>query len=222
MFTERKSLVERLIAEGVLRSKPVINAMIKVPREKFVPPELKRQSYVDTPLPIGYGKTISAPHMVAMMNELLSLEVGNRVLEIGAGSGYHAATIAEIVAPEGAVNPGHVYTVEILPELAKMAEKNLRETGYSSRVTVIQGDGSMGYAAAAPYDRILVTAAAPRIPPPLIEQLKEEGLLVLPVGGQYGFQELLTVRKEASGKVKVRSHGGCAFVPLMGEYGFSS
>lgn len=220
MFMKRKTLVDRLIAEGILKSEPVIKSMMKVPREKFVPSNIKSQAYLDTPLPIGYEKTISAPHMVAMMNELLRLEKGNKVLEVGSGSGYHAATIAEIVEPEEVFTKGHVYTIEIVSELAKLAEINLRKTNYAKRVTVINGDGSIGYREDAPYDRILVTAAAPKVPTPLIDQLKNGGFLVLPVGGQHGFQELLIVEKDESGKVSVKNHGGCAFVPLLGEFGF--
>jgi len=219
-YRRRKTMVENLVAEGVARSRKVIGALLRVPREKFLPPELADHAYDDNPLPIGHGKTISAPHMAAIMNEVLELEEGHRVLEVGAGSGYHAATIAEIVAPEGEPGAGHVFTVEIVPELVEMAQENLKKASYASVVTVILGDGSGGYLEEAPYDRILVTAAAPQIPPVLLEQLKPGGILATPVGGRFSYQTLVVARKDARGKVTFEDHGGVAFVPLLGKYGF--
>jgi len=159
--------------------------------------------------------------MVAIMNEALELEVGHKVLEVGAGSGWHAATVAEIVAPSDAPREewGHVWTIEIVPELAMMAKRNIEANGFSDRVTVLHGDGSLGYPPEAPYDRILVTAAAPEVPRPLVEQLKEGGILLIPVGGLHFFQELLRIRKEG-GRTRVEYLGGVAFVPLRGKYGF--
>lgn len=159
--------------------------------------------------------------MVAIMDEALELEVGHKVLEIGAGSGWHASTIAEIVAPTDAPKKGwgHVYTVEIVPELAKSAKSNIENTGYGGRVTVICGDGSLGYPEKAPYDRVLVTAAAPGIPPPLTEQLRGRGVLVIPVGGIYLYQTLVRVRKK-NGKFMEENLGGVAFVPLVGKHGY--
>ncbi len=217
---DRRSLVESLRRQGILRSDTVIKAMLKVKREEYLPPEEREYAYVDSPLPIGSGRTISAPHMVSIMNEALELQLGLIVLEIGSGSGYHAATIAEIVAPEGASSIGHVYTIEIVPQLAKFAKENIEKTGYGDRVTIIEGDGSVGYFDKAPYDRIVVTAAAPRIPEPLLEQLKNDGIMVVPVGGQHMFQTLVVARKDRDGKVKMEDRGGCAFVPLTGKYGF--
>jgi len=155
------------------------------------------------------------------MDEALELEVGNRVLEVGAGSGWHASTIAEIVAPTDAPkgNWGHVYSVEIVRELAEFARKNVEEAGYSDRITVICGDGSLGYPEKAPYDRILVTAAAPDIPKPLVKQLKTRGILVIPVGGIYLYQTLVRVRK-GDGKITEENLGGVAFVPLTGRHGY--
>jgi len=158
--------------------------------------------------------------MVCIMDEALELEVGHRVLEVGAGSGWHASTIAEIVAPTDTPKEkwGHVYTVEIVPELAEFARKNVEKAGYGDRITIICGDGSMGYPEKAPYDRILVTAAAPDIPKPLIEQLENGGILVLPVGGIHLYQTLVRVRKR-DGTVTEENLGGVAFVPLTGRYG---
>jgi protein-L-isoaspartate(D-aspartate) O-methyltransferase len=159
--------------------------------------------------------------MVSIMNEALQLEVGHKVLEVGAGSGWHAATIAEIVAPSDAPRSewGHVYTVEILQGLADFARKNIMNNGYGDRVTIICADGSMGYAEKAPYDRIFVTAAAPDIPKPLIEQLKPNGIMLIPVGSVSLFQSLIKVVKGVDGKIREENLGGVAFVPLTGRYG---
>lgn len=157
------------------------------------------------------------------MDEVLELEVGNKVLEIGAGCGWHAATVAEIVAPSDMPKEkwGHVYTVEIVSQLADLARTNIKNAGYNDRVTIICGDGSLGYTEMAPYDRILVTAAAPDIPKPLIEQLKSGGVLVIPVGGVYLYQTLLRIRKQ-DGRIIEENLGGVAFVPLTGKYGHRS
>jgi protein-L-isoaspartate(D-aspartate) O-methyltransferase len=159
--------------------------------------------------------------MVSIMNEALQLEVGNNVLEVGAGSGWHAATIAEIVAPSGSERSqwGHVYTVEIVQGLADVARKNIMKAGYGDRVTIVCEDGSMGYAEKAPYDRVLVTAAAPDIPKPLIEQLKPTGTMLIPVGSASLFQNLIRITKGRDGKIKEENLGGVAFVPLTGRYG---
>jgi len=159
--------------------------------------------------------------MVSIMDEALELEVGHKVLEVGAGSGWHASTIAEIVAPIDKPKEewGHVYTVEIVPELAEFSRKNVEKTGYGNRVTIICGDGSEGYPMKAPYDRVLVTAASPDIPKPLVEQLKAGGVLVIPVGGIYLYQSLLRVRK-VNRKLVHENLGGVAFVPLTGKHGY--
>ncbi len=159
--------------------------------------------------------------MVSIMNEALQLEVGHKVLEIGAGCGWHAATIAEIIAPKDAPRSewGHVYTVEIVQGLADFARKNIMNAGYNDRVTIICADGSVGYAEKAPYDRILVTAAAPDIPKPLIEQLKPNGIMLIPVGSVHLFQSLIKITKGVNGKTREENLGGVAFVPLTGRYG---
>jgi protein-L-isoaspartate(D-aspartate) O-methyltransferase len=156
------------------------------------------------------------------MNEALQLQTGQKILEIGAGSGWHAATVAEIIAPKEAPRSewGHVYTMEINQNLADTARKNIMNTGYSDRISIIVGDGSRGYPPKAPYDRIFVAAAAPTIPKPLVEQLKPGGIILIPVGSPSLFQTLLKVTKGADGKLEEENLGGVAFVPLVGEYGF--
>ena len=155
--------------------------------------------------------------MAAIINEALELEPGLKVLEVGGGSGYHAATVAEQVRPNG-----HVYTIELLAELVVIARRNLERAGYTDLVTLVQGDGSLGYKQHAPYDRILVTAAAPKVPAILIDQLNPLGILVIPVGGRWFPQELLEIRKSADGRTHRKSLGGVAFVPLIGKEGFES
>jgi len=217
--SERKKLIERLELEGVIRSEKVKKAMLKVPREEFVLPEYRKYAYIDSPLPILKGQTISAPHMVALMCEIADLEVGHRVLEIGTGSGYHAAVIAEIIAPKDSLEKGHVYTIERIPELAEFAIKNLRKAGYADRVTVIVGDGTLGYSKEAPYDRIIVTAAAPKPPKPLLDQLKVGGKLIIPIGSRY-LQHLYVIEKKGRNEFVRESITPCVFVPLVGEHGW--
>jgi len=218
--SKREQLIENLKKEGIIRSEKVEKAFRRVPRELFVPEEYREYAYFDEPLPIGYDQTISAPHMVAIMTEELSPEIGWRVLEVGTGSGYQSAIIAEIVAPseEPRERWGHVFTVERIKPLAEKAMENLKRAGYGERVTVLVGDGSLGYPEASPYDGIIVTAAAPRIPEALIEQLKPGGRLVIPVGDRY-FQRLHAVSKRAD-KLEVKIKDPCVFVPLIGREGF--
>jgi protein-L-isoaspartate(D-aspartate) O-methyltransferase len=188
----------------------VLQAMTKVPREIFVPEEIMSRAYDDTPLPIGQGQTISAPHMVAIMCDILDLQKGMNVLEVGGGSGYHAAVMAEIIGPEG-----HVYSVERVPELVRQARGALKRAGILN-VTVVEGDGSNGLPEHAPYDRISVAATAPAVPEPLKDQLKKGGKLVIPVG--VGYQELLLVTRKNGFVVEEKM--GVVFVPLIGEHGF--
>jgi protein-L-isoaspartate(D-aspartate) O-methyltransferase len=206
--TERIKLVEGLRFYGI--SERVLDAMKKVPRHLFVPPPYRAQAYADHPLPIGEDQTISAPHMVAMMCDLLDLLNGMIVLEIGAGCGYHAAIMAELVGEDG-----HVYTMDRLSSLVNSASENLRKAGYSN-VTVLLGDGTLGIPDHAPYDRISVACAAPDVPPPLIDQLKSGGKMVIPIGRH--FQELYLVER-INGIIK-KDKGGVIFVPLIGKYGF--
>ncbi len=212
---ERNRLVDSLKQRGYVTSKAVEEAMRRVPREEFLPSDLWEEAYIDSPLPIGEGQTISAPHMVAIMAENLELKPGLKLLEVGAGSGYHAAVCAEVVGPEG-----HVYTIERITELAAFAEDNLKRTGYSKIVTVVLGDGSKGLPEHAPYDRIFVAAGAPDVPPPLMAQLASDGMLLVPVGGRW-YQDLIRVTKKGS-KLHRENLGGCVFVPLIGEYGHES
>ena len=188
----------------------VISAMSRVPREMFLPDLLQSRAYDDTPLPIGRGQTISAPHMVAIMCTILDLQPGMNVLEVGGGSGYHAAVMAELVRP-----CGWVYSVERISELAEEARSNLARAGVEN-VTVIHSDGSLGLPEHAPYDRISVAATAPSIPESLKQQLKSGGKMVLPVGRDS--QELYLVTRKNGFSVERKM--GVIFVPLIGQEGF--
>ncbi|WP_297417042.1 protein-L-isoaspartate(D-aspartate) O-methyltransferase [Thermococcus sp.] len=204
--------VETLAEEGIIRSDKVRRAFLKHPRYLFVEERYRAYAHVDEPLPIPAGQTVSAPHMVAIMLELTELESGMKVLEIGTGSGWNAALIAEIVKTD-------VYSIERIPELVEFARRNLKQAGVKN-VQVFPGDGSMGFPPRAPYDRIIVTAGAPKIPEPLVEQLNPCGKLVIPVGGCHPWQDLYIVEKTVKGEVKKRRWGKVAFVPLIGEYGW--
>jgi len=183
----------------------VMRAMAQVPREAFVPAHEQLYAFANGPLPIGYGQTISQPYIVALMTDLLACGPDDRVLEVGTGSGYQAAILAQVVR--------QVYSVEIIPELAEQAAERLARLGYSN-VESRQGDGYLGWPEHAPYNGILVTAAAPSIPPPLVAQLKEGARLVIPVGPAYGHQELILVNKREDGEVETTDVLGVAFVPL--------
>jgi len=213
------NLVNRLRNSGYLRTAEMERALRMVPREEFVHPTTREYAYSDTPLSIGHGQTISAPHMCVIMCEAMKLRPGYTVLEIGAGSGYHAALCAELVAPKDTSTPGHVFTIEIVERLIAFAKDNLERTGYSDRVTLIHGDGGKGLPEKAPFDRILVAAAAPDIPQPLVDQLAPDGIMLIPVGSRGFFQNLLMVIKGSKGEISRRNWGGVAFVPLTGEYG---
>lgn len=210
----RKDLVEKLFNQGYIKTEKVKEAMLKVPREEFMPPENSSYAYLDRPFPIGNGQTISAPHMVAILAEKLELTDGMNILEIGTGLGYNAAVVAEIMGDEG-----HVYTIERIPALVEKSRENLNKTGYSQRVTVMEGDGTTGYPDKAPYDRIYGTASAPKIPEPLKEQLKIGGKLIMPVGSDY-YQELLLVMRISEDQYQTRNLGGVVFVPMIGKHGW--
>jgi len=210
----RQRLVESLRRSGYISRPDVVEAMMSVRRHLFVPARHSTDAYADHPLDIGEGQTISAPHMVGIMAEQLDMHKGNNVLEVGAGSGYHAAVAAHIVGPRG-----HVYTVERIDSLAEMARANIERAGYSSVVTVVAGDGSLGLPEHAPYDRIFVACAAPEIPAPLVQQLKEGGKMLVPVGTSHFGQDLMMVEKK-NGRAVKSDLGGCVFVPLIGEHGF--
>ncbi|MEW6502272.1 MAG: protein-L-isoaspartate(D-aspartate) O-methyltransferase [Thermodesulfobacteriota bacterium] len=188
-------------------SAQVLAAMGKVAREEFVPPAFRPNAYDNSPLPIGSGQTISQPFIVALMTDLLLPEATDVILEIGAGSGYQAAILAELVKT--------VHTIEIIPELAHAAAARLARLGYEN-VAVQEGDGYQGLADHAPYDGIIVTAAAPHIPPPLIAQLKPGARLVIPVGLPHSVQELMVVSKDRHGKIGEENVLAVAFVPLTG------
>lgn len=211
----RKLMVRRLTETGYVSSPRVAKAMELVERHLFLPSAMQYEAYMDTPLHIGEGQTISAPHMVAMMAEALDLRSGQKVLEVGGGSGYHAAVMAELVKPDG-----KVISMERLPMLADRARASLRATGYDSWVEVIVGDGSKGLPEKAPFDRISIAAAAPYVPEPLQQQLLDGGKLLIPVGGKF-YQELILVTRRRDSYVQ-KDLGGCVFVPLIGEYGFKA
>lgn len=202
----RLRMVEDQIRARGVRQPEVLEAMTEVPRHLFVPDEVRDQAYADKPLPIDFGQTISQPYMVALMTELLELSGDERVLEIGTGSGYHSAVLARVA--------DEVYTVEILEPLARRAAVRLRSLGYGN-VTVRTGDGYGGWPAHAPFDAIILTAAPQKIPPPLIDQLKVEGRMVVPVGDV--LQDLLLLIKNRDGSITSKRIAPVLFVPMTGE-----
>lgn len=194
---------QQIEARGV-HAPRVLDALRRAKRHLFVPPEQAPYAYDDRPLPIGYGQTISQPYIVALMTELVRPEPTHKVLEIGAGSGYQAAVLAELVT--------HVYTIEIVAPLAEWAAERLRLAGYHN-VTVTHGDGYYGWPEQAPFDAIVVTAATPHIPPPLLEQLKEGGRMIIPVGSPFRTQQLVLVEKQ-DGAITTRNMLPVRFVPF--------
>ncbi len=211
MQKEKQLLIEYWIKNNIVSDKRVIDAFKKVKREDFVLAAFRSDAYEDVPLPILKEQTISQPTTVAMMLEFLELKPGLKVLEIGAGSGYNAALIAEIVGKEG-----FVITTEVIKELAEFAEENLKKAKIKN-VKVLHTDGSKGWPTNAPYDRIICTAAAPKIPEVYIKQLKEGGIIVIPIGPQYG--QSMIKGKKVKGKLETDNLGSFMFVPLVGKFG---
>jgi protein-L-isoaspartate(D-aspartate) O-methyltransferase len=198
---------DQLEARGIKEEK-VLRAMRTVPRHLLVPKNVRNRAYHDTPLPIGHGQTISQPYIVALMSEILEVKNGDRILEIGTGSGYQAAVLAEMGA--------EVYSIEIVDALATRADKDLKTLGY--KIHVRSGDGYKGWPEFAPFDAIIVTCSPSAIPKPLVEQLKEGGRMAIPVGGS-GVQELLLLEKRSDGSMKRTSVAPVRFVPMTGEAG---
>ncbi|MGZ4968906.1 MAG: protein-L-isoaspartate(D-aspartate) O-methyltransferase [Methylobacter sp.] len=218
-FSGQRHALVNIIKAEVIRTRdflnqdsldePVLAALLKVPRHEFVPDSERPYAYDNRPLPIGYGQTISQPYIVAVMTDLLKLKKTDRVLEVGSGSGYQAAILAELA--------DSVYTLEIIEPLARQAAANLKRTGYDA-VHTRSGDGYYGWQDAAPFDGIVVTAVASHIPPPLIKQLKPGGRMVIPVGAPFMTQYLVLVTKDADDKITTRQILPVSFVPLTGKH----
>jgi protein-L-isoaspartate(D-aspartate) O-methyltransferase len=205
----RANLIEHLSSE--IKDRRVLEVMARLPREKFVPPEVRRQAYEDSPLPIGYEQTISQPYIIAMMTEALQLTGGEKVLELGTGSGYQTAILAELAR--------QVISVERVPALAESAREVLQELGYKNIEIHLAGE-TLGWPPDAPYDAILVTAGAPDVPEDLLDQLAIGGHMIIPTGSRY-LQELCKVTKRQGGNI-VRNLGGCRFVSLIGKNAWSN
>jgi protein-L-isoaspartate(D-aspartate) O-methyltransferase len=204
----RVRMVVSQIEERGVEDQLVLNAMLTVPRHLFVPDQYINQAYEDHPLPIGYGQTISQPYIVALMTEALRIKPGDRVLEIGTGSGYQAAVLAQMGV--------ETYSVEIIPELAEQAKERLSDLGYD-HVYLLNADGYFGWEDFAPYDAIIVTAAPDHLPQPLVNQLKEGGKLIIPIGPIGAVQTLWSIQKD-QGEIKATNLGPVSFVPLTGEH----
>lgn len=203
----KMELIEELKVQDI-KDKRVLDSILKIKREKFILKEKIKEAYENKPIEIGYGQTISQPYTVAFMIENLELKEDSKVLEIGSGSGYNAAIMSQIAKI--------IYSIEIIPELVEFAKSNLKKSKIKN-VKIIQGDGSIGYKKEAPYDRIIVTAASPEIQEELLNQLNENGILIIPVGN-LGSQEMIKIKK-INGKIKKEILGEFTFVPLKGKYG---
>jgi protein-L-isoaspartate(D-aspartate) O-methyltransferase len=206
----RDRMVEEQLAARGITDKKVLDVFRKVPRHNFIDPGLYQRAYTDHPLPIGKGQTISQPYMVAFMVQLLQLRKEDKVLEIGTGSGYGTAILAELAKD--------VFSIETIEELAVKAEGTLKKMGYKN-ILIKTGDGTSGWEEESPFDKIVVTAGSPEIPRSLIDQLANSGKLVIPVGSRFS-QTLTLIEKSEKGAVSKKSEGGCAFVPLIGKYGW--
>ncbi len=216
-ITQRKAMVERYQRTGYIKSQSMAEAVQRVPREKFMDPNYMEHAYIDQPFPLpgDGGQTISAPYMYPIFYEPLNIKPGDSILEIGAGSGYGAALARELVGEKGLV-----VTIEINEITCKFAETNLKRTGYGD-IKVICGDGSAGYPEDAPYDAICITAASPRVPYHLVEQMKTMGKLMVPVGNAYNMfgQDLIMITKEMDGSTKEENLMKVTYVPLLGKHG---
>jgi len=214
IYQQKIRLINYLKEGGFIKTEKVEEAMINVDRSIFVPQKYINESYEDKPLPIGYGQTISAPSIVAYMTELLELREGDKVLEIGTGSGYQTAILSYIVKEKGLI-----ISIERIKELSEIAYKNLEKLGLHKNVKLIVGDGSIGYENDKPYDRILITAASPKIPNFIYDQLKNGGIAVMPVG-PIEEQKLVVLKKDELGKITIEYNISVIFVPLIGYNGF--
>lgn len=212
---QKEKLINHYKQYGYVKDNRSFDAFRNVPREYFLPEKLFNQAYMDHPLPLmDTRQTISAPHMCCMILDYLLLEKGHKILEIGSGSGYQAALIAEVIKEEG-----HVFTIEIVTDLISFARDNIKKAGLDSFITVIEGDGTLGYHDEAPYDRIILTAAGPTIPPPLMNQLKIGGYLVMPLGRPLSTQTMIRVKKLSETEHETEKLTLVGFVPLRGKYG---
>ena len=212
----KKNLAESFKKNGYIRNKGIYDVFMKVPREEFVLDEDREHAYEDHPLPVLRNQTISAPHMCMLILSFGDFLPGQKVLEVGSGTGYQAALIAELIGSEG-----FVYGIERIDMLAEMGMRNLEKTGYSDRVLVIAGDGTLGWPdeTIPPFDRIIITAAGPQIPQPLIKQLKIGGKLYMPLGDAFLFQNWIEVTKLSDNEIKRKNLLEVRFVPLIGRYG---
>jgi len=210
MILARRDMVERQLRDRGISDQRILAAFQDIPRELFIPPGRMSEVYEDHPVPIGYNQTISQPYVVALMTQLLDMQPHHRVLDIGAGSGYQAARLAKLAA--------HIWAIERIPELASRASKTLKELGIAN-VSIIVGDGSMGYAEATPYDRIISAAAGPEVPQAWIDQLADGGRIIAPVGA-IDVQSLVEVTKNG-GDIRQRNLGAVRFVRLIGKHGWS-
>jgi protein-L-isoaspartate(D-aspartate) O-methyltransferase len=216
---DKNHLISMYKDRGLVKDNNAFKAFNEVPRELFIPEKYSSSAYLDHPLPLmNTGQTISAPHMTIMILEYLELIKDLKVLEIGAGSGYQAALIAAAISSNFQTK-GHVFSIEIVPELVNYARNNIKMVNYDKMVTILEGDGTQGYREESPYDRIIITAAGPKLPPPLIEQLKVGGILVMPVGKPRSYQAMTRFRKISESEITEEVLSSVAFVPLRGEHG---
>ncbi len=211
-LSERHRMVAEQIEARGIQTPEVLHAMRIVPRHEFVPASERASAYHDSALPIGHAQTISQPYIVGLMTELLQTKAGDKILEVGTGSGYQAAILAEMGA--------EVYTIEIVAPLAERARQTLTKLGFIDKVSVKAGDGFAGWPAAAPFDAVIITCAVSEIPQPLVEQLKPGGRMVLPLGRHLAYQTLTVVTKRDTGKLIYQDITGVIFVPMTGPHGF--